>query len=166
MLNHYNHFWLFVTPWTVTCQASLSMGFSWKEYCSGLPVPPLGILLRWDGKSGMYLESSVWEYLVQFSSVQFSRSVMSDSLRPHEPQYARPPCPSPTSRVHPNPCPSSQWYHPAISSSPYQPSPPALNLSQHHGLFKWVSSSHQVAKVLEFQLQHQSFQWTPRTDLL
>ena len=46
------------------------------------------------------------------------------------------------------------------------PSPPALNLSQHQGLFQWVSSSHQVAKILEFQLQHQSFQWTPRTDLL
>ena len=46
------------------------------------------------------------------------------------------------------------------------PSPPALNLSQHQGLYKWVSSSHQVAKVLEFQLQHQSFQWTPRADLL
>ena len=46
------------------------------------------------------------------------------------------------------------------------PSPPALNLSQHQGLFKWVSSSHQVAKVLlEFQLQHQSFQWTLRTNL-
>ena len=45
------------------------------------------------------------------------------------------------------------------------PSPPALNLSQHQGLFQWVSSLHQVAKVLEFQLQHQSFQWTPRTDL-
>ena len=48
-------------------------------------------------------------------------------------------------------------------SSPY---PPAFNLSQHQGLFQWVNSSHQVAKVLEFQLQHQSFQWTPRTDLL
>ena len=46
------------------------------------------------------------------------------------------------------------------------PSPPALNLSQHQGLFKWVSSSHQVTKILEFQLQHQSFQWTPRIDLL
>ena len=45
------------------------------------------------------------------------------------------------------------------------PSPPALNLSQHQGLFQWVSSSHQVARVLEFQLQHQSFQWTPRTGL-
>jgi len=44
------------------------------------------------------------------------------------------------------------------------PSPPAFNLSQHQGLFKWVSSLHQVAKVLEFQLQHQSFQWIFRTD--
>ena len=48
-------------------------------------------------------------------------------------------------------------------SSPY---PPAPNPSQHQGLFQWVNSSHEVAKVLEFQLQHQSFQWTPRTDLL
>ena len=46
------------------------------------------------------------------------------------------------------------------------PSPPALNLSQHQGLFQWVSSLHQVAKGLEFQLQHQSFQWTLRTDFL
>ena len=46
--------------------------------------------------------------------------------------------------------------HPLLS-----PSPPALNLSQHQGLVKWVSSSHQAAKILEFQLQHQSFQWTP-----
>ena len=46
------------------------------------------------------------------------------------------------------------------------PSPPALNLSQHQGLFQWVSSSHKVAKVLEFQLQYQSFQWIFRTDFL
>ena len=50
-------------------------------------------------------------------SVQFSRSVMSDSLRPHESQNARPPCPSPTSGVYPNSCPSSWWCHPAILSS-------------------------------------------------
>ena len=49
--------------------------------------------------------------------VQFSCSVMSDSLWPHEPQHARPPCPSPTPRVHPNPCPSSRWCHPTILSS-------------------------------------------------
>ena len=45
------------------------------------------------------------------------------------------------------------------------PSPPPRNPSQHQGLFQWVNSSHEVAKVLDFQLQHQSFQWTPRTDL-
>ena len=52
-----------------------------------------------------------------FNSVQFSRSVMSNSLRPHESQNARPPCPSPTPRVYPNWCPLSGWYHPTISSS-------------------------------------------------
>ena len=60
------------------------------------------------------------------------------------------------------------WVSDAIQPSHplSSPSPPALNLSQHQGLFKWVSSSHQVAKVLEFQLQNQSFQWTPSTDYL
>ena len=53
----------------------------------------------------------------QFSSVQFSLSVMSDSLRPHELQHARPPCPSRTTGVYPNPCPLSRWCHPTISSS-------------------------------------------------
>ena len=50
-------------------------------------------------------------------SVQCSHSVLSHSLWPHEQQHARPPCPSPTPRVHPNPCPSSWWCHPTISSS-------------------------------------------------
>ena len=53
----------------------------------------------------------------QIHTVQFSSSVVSDSLWPHGPQHARPPCPSPTPGVHPNPCPLSRWYHPAISSS-------------------------------------------------
>ena len=51
------------------------------------------------------------------SSVQFSHSVVSDSLQPHESQHARPPCPSPTPRVYSNPCPLSRWCHPTISSS-------------------------------------------------
>ena len=60
------------------------------------------------------------------------------------------------------------WVGDAIQSSQplLSPSPPAANPSQHLGLFQWVNSSHEVAKVLDFQLQHQSFQWTPRTDLL
>ena len=95
------------------------------------------------------------------SSVQFSHPVVSDSLRPHESQHARPPCPSPTPRVYPNPCPSSWWCHPAISSSavPFSSCPqsfPAL------GSFPMSNSLHEVAKVLEIQLQHQSFQRTPR----
>ena len=87
----------------------------------------------------------------KFRLVQFSHSVVSDSLRPHELQYARPPCPSPTPGVHSDSCPSSQWCHPAISSS-VVPSPPAPNPSQHQSLFQWVNSSYEVAKVLEFQL--------------
>ena len=96
-------------------------------------------------------------------SVQFSCSVMSDSLGPRESQHTRPlPCPSPTLGVLSNSCLSSWWCHPAISSS-VVPFSSCLHPSEHQGLFKGVSSSHQV---LEFQLQHQSFQWTPRTDLL
>ena len=85
---------------------------------------------------------------------------MSNSLQPHELQQARPPCPSPTPGAYSNPCLWSWWCHPAISSSviPFS--------SQHQGLFQWVNSSYQVAKVLEFQLQYRSFQWTPRTDFL
>ena len=93
------------------------------------------------------------------SSVQFSHSVVSDSLWPHGLQHTRPPCPSPTPRVYPNSCPLSQWCHPAISSSvvPFSSCPQSLPAS---GSFPMPK----VAKVLEFQLQHQSFQWTPRTD--
>ena len=98
-------------------------------------------------------------------STLFSRSVMSNSLWPHGPQHVRPPCPSSTPGVYPNSCPWSWWCRPTISSSVI-PFSPCLNLSQHQGLFQWVSYSHQVAKGLEFQLQRQSFQWTPRTDLL
>ena len=93
-------------------------------------------------------------------SVQFSHSVISDSLQPHGLQHARPPCPSPTQTHIHRVSDAIQPSHPLSS-----PSPPAFNLSEHQGLFKWVSS-HQVAKVLEFLLQHQSFQWIFRTDFL
>ena len=83
-----------------------------------------------------------------YISVQFSCSVMSDSLLPHGLQHARLPCPSPTPRVYSNSCPLSQWCHLTISSF-VVPSPPAFNLSQHQGLFQRVSSWHQVAKILE-----------------
>ena len=91
----------------------------------------------------------------RFSSVQFSRSVVSDSLRPHESQQARSPCPSPTPGVYQTHVhwvsDTIQPYHPLSS-----PSPPSPNPSQHQDLFQWVNSSHEVAKVLELQLQHKS----------
>ena len=99
--------------------------------------------------------------MTNLSSVQFRHSVMSNSLGPHGLQHTRPTCPSPTPRVCTNSCPLSRWCHPTTSTSP-----PTFDLSQHQGLFQGVSSSCQVAKVLEFQLQHQSFQWIFRTDFL
>ena len=99
------------------------------------------------------------------SSVQFSLSVMSNSLWPHGLQHARLLCPSPTPGAYSNSCPLSWWCHPTISSSVI-PFSSHLQSFPASGSFKWVSSSIKVATVLEFQLQHQSFQWTPRTDLL
>ena len=90
-------------------------------------------------------------YVSMLSSVQFSRSVVSNSLRPYESQHARPLCPSPTPRVHSD---SFRRVSDAIRPSHPRssPSPPTPNPSQHQSLFQWVNSSHEVAKVLEFQL--------------
>ena len=101
-----------------------------------------------------------------FSSVQFSSVTQScPTLWSHESQHARPPCPSQIPRVYSNSCPLSWWCHPAISSSviPFFTCAQSLQAS---GSFPMSQLFHEVAKVLEFQLQHQSFQWTPRTDLL
>ena len=94
--------------------------------------------------------------------IQFSLSVMSNSLWPHRLKHIKLPCPSSTPRAFSNLCPS-QWYHPTISSSvvPFS----CLQSFQHQSLFQWVSFLHQVAKVLEIQLQHQSFQRIFRTDM-
>ena len=81
------------------------------------------------------------------SSVQFSCSVMYDSLWPHGLWHTRLPYPLPTPRAYSNSCPLSWWCHPP-SYPLSSPSPPAFNLSQHQGIFQWVSSLHQVAKML------------------
>jgi len=98
-------------------------------------------------------------------SDQISHSVVSDSWRPHESQHARPPCPSPTPGVHSDSRPSSQWCHPAISSSvvPFSSCPQSFPASESflmRQLFAWGD------KVLEFQLKHHSLQmksqgWSP-----
>ena len=81
----------------------------------------------------MQIKTTMRHYLipVRISSVQFNPSVISDSLRPHERQHTRPPCPSPTPGVYPNPCPSSRWCHPTISSSvvPFSSCPQSLPAS-------------------------------------
>ena len=106
---------------------------------------------------------------LQFCSVQFSRSVVSDSLWPHESQHFRPPCPSPTPRVYPNSHPSSQWCHPAISSSvvPFSSCPQSLPASGSFPmsqLFAWDGQSIGVsasASVLPMNTQDWSpLEWT------
>ena len=100
-----------------------------------------------------------------FSSVQFSRSVMSDSLQPHESQHTRPPCPSPAPRVHTNTRPLSQWCHPAISSSvfPFSSCPQSLPASDSFPmsqLFAWGGQSTGVSALASF-LPKNTQDWSP-----
>ena len=115
----------------------------------------------------MLIIPSLWniDLLDVISSVQFSRSVVSDCLQPHESQHARPPCPSPTPRVHSNSCPSSRWCHPAISSSivPFSSCPQSLPASQSFPvsqLFAWGGQSTGVSALASF-LPKKSQGWSP-----
>ena len=104
-------------------------------------------------------------FSVQFSSVHFSRSVMSDSLRPHESQHARPPCPSPTPGVHSDSRPLSPWCHPAISSSvvPFSSCPQFLPESESFPmsqLFAWSGQRTGVSALASF-LPKKSQGWSP-----
>ena len=101
----------------------------------------------------------------KFSSVQFSRSVVSNSLRPHESQHSRPPCLSPTPGVHSNSCPLSWWCHPAISSSvvPFSSCPQSLPASESFPmsqLFTWGGQSPGVSAITSF-LPKKSQGWSP-----
>ena len=104
-------------------------------------------------------------YHSSIRSDQISRSVVSDSLQPQESQHARPPCPSPTPRVHPNSCPSSRWCHPVISSSviPFSSCPQFLPASESFPmsqLFAWGGQSTGVSALASFlpkNIQH----WSP-----
>ena len=170
----YTHFFLYYFPlWFITRH--------WIQFpviynrtlllihskCSGLhlpapnsqsiPLPPHSPLPT----TNLFSLSMNLFLFVQFSSVTHSFPTLCDSMN----------CSMPGLPVHhqltesTQTTPLSRWCHPTISSSaiPFSSCPQSFPAS---GFFKWVSSSHQVAKVLEFQLQHQSFQWTPRTDLL
>ena len=127
-----------------------------KHCCLGLSMLHLIILLA----------NVTWSNSLQpsVSSVQFSGSVVSDSLRPHGLQHARPPCPSPTPRACSNSCPLCWWCHPTISSSvvPFSSIFPSTRLFSNESALqiRWPKYW------MEFQLQHQSFQWISRTDFL
>ena len=149
-------------PVTAARQPPLSMGFSKQEYWSGLPFPIPGDLPNPGIKpmslsspalaGGFFTTSATWEaWNVQFSSVTQS----GPTLRPHGLQHARLPCPSPTPGACSNSCPLSWWCHPTISTS--------VTPFSYLQFFPASGSYHQVAKVLEFQFQYQSFQWIFRT---
>ena len=139
-----------LSPWTVyMCACSLHLCF--------FPSPCLYNCL-----------SQLSTLCLAHSSVQFSRSVLSDSLWPHESQHARPPCPSPSPRVHSNSCPRSQWCHPAISSSvvPLSSCPQSLPASESFPmsqLFTWGGQRTGVsalASVLPKNTQGSPSEWT------
>ena len=110
------------------------------------------------------LRIAMWCILYQFSTVQFSHSVLSDSLRPQESQYTRPPSSSPTPGVHSDSCPLSQWCHPAISSSvvPFScpqslPASESFPMSQ---LFAWGGQGTRVSALASF-LPKNTQDWSP-----
>ena len=121
---------LFATPWTVAHQAPLSIEFPRQEYWNGLPLLTPGVLpdpgIEPVSSTSLALAGRVYTteppgklntVSCVIHSVQFSCSVMFDSLQPHGQQHTRPPCPSPAPGVYSNSCPLSQLCHPTISSS-------------------------------------------------
>ena len=152
--------------WPLDCthKASRSMGLSRQEYWSGLPFPsPVGLPdSRIKPTSLKSLALQAGSLLLR--SVQFSCLVVSGSLRLHD-------CSMPGLPVHHQLPEFTQthvhWVGDAMQPShPLSSSSPVFNRSQHQSRFQWVSYLNQVAKVLDFQLQHQSFQWITRTDFL
>ena len=141
----------FVTTEWITF--SFSCDLSWRMF--HMHLKKVCFLLLLDGMPYLDIQSL---FGLQFSSVTQSCLTLYTPMNHSMPVHHQLPKSTQT-YVH--------WVGDVIQSSHLllSPSPPALNLSQHQGLFQWVSSLHQVAKVLEFQLQHQSFQWTPKTDL-
>ena len=164
------------TLWTIADQAPLSREFSKQNTGVGCCAHLQGIfptqgsnlhlllLLHWQAESLTLMPTGkpLAYHSVQFSSVAQSYPILCDHMNRSTPGL----------HVHYQLLEFTQTHthqvgdaiqpsHPLSS-----PSPPAPNPSQHQGLFQWVNCSHEVAKILEFQLQHQSFQWTPRTDLL
>ena len=152
-------YWNTVDTYTILCYRS-SLAVQWLGLHAVLPTAWVQCLT---GELRSYKSTQI--HICVCVSVQFSRSVVSNSLGPHGLQHPRLPCQSPNPRACSNSCPLNWWCHPTITFSVI-PFSSCLQTFQHQGLFQWVNSSHEVTKVFKFQLQHQSFQWTLRTDFL
>ena len=131
----------------------LPLSITFSRFIHVIHMNPYSIVFLWPKKlHGMdiplsFIHTSVnrHSFKVAFSSVKFSRSLVSDSLQPHELQHARPPCPSSTPGVYSNSCPSSQWCHPAISSSvvPFSSCPQSLPASRSFQVSQFFTSGGQ-----------------------
>ena len=145
LLPPYSQYTVHLSVCSTICIRHLSA----SSWCQARPCEASGLEALWSpiscGQNSNLLDLP---WVLKGSWVQFSCSVVSDSLWPYESQHARPPCPSPTPGVHPNSCPSSRWCHqpshPLSSLLLLPPVPPSISL------FQWVNSSHEVAKVPEF----------------
>ena len=144
--------------WNVICCNPTLILDSSSVMSGNIPLCCVNSHVHW--QTGDYLP---WKSRVY--SVQFSHSVMSDSLRPHESQHARPPCPLPTPRVHSDSCPWSQWCHPAISSSvvPFSSWPQSLPASKSFPMNQLFTSGGQSTGVLASAsfLPKKSQGWSP-----
>ena len=175
MLSRFSCVWLCcATLWTIAHQGPLPIGFSRQEYWSGSSCLPPEIYPT-QGSNPSLLWLLHWQVgslpLVPPGKPQDTKTVSSFTqscltlCNPID-------CSTPGFPVHHQHLEFTQTHVHRVSDAiqPSHPlsslSPPAINLSQHQGLFQWVSSLHQVAEVLEFQLHHQTFQWIFRTDFL
>ena len=160
------------SPWTLEWVAfSSSRGFFQPRNRSGVSCIAGKFFTNWAIREAHNVNQNYNEVSSHTSQnvvlllFLFSNWVISDSLQPHRLQHARLPCLSLSPGVCSNSCPLSRWCYWTISPSAALLSF-SFNPSQHQGLFQWVRSSHQVAKVLEHQLQQQFFQWIFRVDFL
>ena len=177
LLSRFSLIWLCETPEMAAHQVRVPMGFSRQEYWSGLPCPAPGDIptpgIKPASPVAPAFQADSLPLNQSYYSVQFSCSVVSNSMWPHESQHARPPCPSPTPGVHSDSLPSSQWCHPAISSSvvPFSSCPQSLPASESFPmsqLFTWGVQSTGVSALASFlpkKSQGWSSEWTDSISL-
>ena len=161
-------------PGSWTCSLHFHTVYWARGFSKAFEIAAAPVLLPGEPMGGgawratVYGVAESWTWLRNFNyyySVQFSRSVVSDSLRPHEPEHARPPCPSPAPRAYPNSCPLCRWCHPTILSS-VVPFSSHLQSFPASGSFQMSHFFPSGGQRIGVSASHQSFQWIFRTDFL